>query len=346
MHPNCRHRTLGTAPLPWLRPLSWLYGTLVRARNIGFEIGVLKARRLAVPVISVGNLCAGGTSKTPLVIWLVERCRAAGLNPGVLARGYRREPGRELNDEGRLLARRFPGLPQAQAPARFGAGKRLLRQHELDLILLDDGFQHRRLHRDLDVCCLDARDPLGGGLLVPAGWLREPPGALERADVVVLTGAERCRPGELETSSSLVRARIGERPCIACMSVVKDVLALPGGTSLARDALRGRRCTVLAGIARPERFKQSLVDLGAVIVHEEYLPDHAPIAIEVLTRLSDEARQGDGWLLMTEKDEARLDLPGGEGPERFVPRIGIGFQGSEPPLSLFLPEPLGDRLGS
>src|SRR5690606_2019149 len=126
------------------------------ARNAAFDRGLRRARRLPVRVVSIGNLTAGGTGKTPLVVWVCERARALGLVPGVLARGYGRAPGARLNDEGELLAARLPGLPQEQDADRVLAGRRLLARHPVDVVVLDDGFQHRRLERDRDVVCLDA----------------------------------------------------------------------------------------------------------------------------------------------------------------------------------------------
>src|SRR5690606_11024693 len=118
------------------------------------------------------------------VVWVCERARALGLVPGVLARGYGRAPGARLNDEGELLAARLPGLPQEQDADRVLAGRRLLARHPVDVVVLDDGFQHRRLERDRDVVCLDAERPFADGRLLPAGDLREPRRALRRADTI------------------------------------------------------------------------------------------------------------------------------------------------------------------
>src|SRR5687768_6617186 len=136
-----------------------------------FDAGLLRVERAAVPVISVGNLTAGGTGKTRLVHWLVAELRGRGLRPGVLSRGYGRAPGQALNDEGRMLAAAFPGLPQVQEPDRVRGARALVAASGVDVIVMDDGFQHRRLWRDLDVVCLDATSPFGGGACLPAGLL-------------------------------------------------------------------------------------------------------------------------------------------------------------------------------
>ena len=155
-----------------LWPLSLLYGLVTERRNAAYYRGAAATHRLDVPVVSVGNLTVGGTGKTPLVVWLVERALAAGRRPGVLARGYGRVKGAALHYEGMLLAGRFPGLPQVQDPDRVAGGRRLLARGDVDVVILDDGFQHRRLARDTDLVCVDARAPFANGLLLPAGDLR------------------------------------------------------------------------------------------------------------------------------------------------------------------------------
>src|SRR5262249_14997671 len=176
-----------------LRPLGAAYGACAAWRNAAFDRGARAVQRLPVTVVSVGNLTVGGTGKTPAVVWLCALAAARGRRPGVLARGYGRAPGARLNDEGEMLARALPGLLQDQAPARAAAGRRLLALGA-DFVVLDDGFQHRRLHRDVDLVCLDARLPFGNGRCLPAGELRERPDGLRRADAVILTRADGLDP--------------------------------------------------------------------------------------------------------------------------------------------------------
>lgn len=327
----------GMKPVPWLLPLSWGYRFGVAVRNLGYELGWRRVVELPVPVVSVGNLAAGGTGKTQFVLWLVEHARAAGLRVGVLARGYGRRPGEPLNDEGRLLARRFPDLPQQQDPDRHAAGHRLLAETAVDLLVLDDGFQHRRLRRNLDVCCLDARDPLCSGRLLPAGWLREPLSGLERADVVLLTGAQGMAESELAASFDRVRELIQARPCFACATRAIDLVEFPGAHSHELGELSGQRVALLAGIARPGRFEATVAGLGAQIERREFLGDHTPIPEPLLARMSAAATAASAWLVMTEKDDARLALPAEAGPRRFVLRVGLEFVGQTAPLSAFLP---------
>ncbi|PIE21854.1 MAG: tetraacyldisaccharide 4'-kinase [Planctomycetota bacterium] len=317
-------------PQPWLLPLSWLYGAVLRWRNARFDRS--SPRRLPVPVLSVGNLSVGGTGKTPLILWLVGRLRAAGLRPGVLARGYGRLAGEELNDEGRLLAARYPDLPQEQDPDRFAAGQRLLAREDCDLLLLDDGFQHRRLHRDIDLCVLDAKAPFASGRLLPAGLLREGPSGLKRATVVVLNSSEPLAEERMLAGESELRPHLREdTPVYRSRLRPSFVRMLPEGRELpASEALAGRRVLLLAGIARPERFVQLVTELGAELVAQHLVGDHRHVPAEDLARWSREAEQAGALLLWTEKDEARHQLGAQSGPARGVLHGEIEFLGPEP----------------
>lgn len=333
-------------PIPYLRPLSWLYAAGVAARNKAIDLGLRRVSRLARPVISVGNLSVGGSGKTPFVALLVERMRARGLRVGVLARGYGKQAGEALNDEGRLLAQRFPGLAQRQQPSRLEAGQALLEDEEVDLFLLDDGYQHRQLHRDVDICLVDARRPGGGGLL-PAGYLREPLRALRRAHVVVLSQAGGLEGAELarrrEELRSFCRA---DALCYAAETVPRDLLSLPEDETAPCQALAGRDVALLAGIARPERFVRSVEGLGARVVSQRFVRDHAPIAASLLEAESERARARGALLLLTEKDEARMKLGRSSGPARSVLRIDLRFVGDDPGLDVFLPPEMRGEAGA
>ena len=180
---------------------SFLYAPVVRCRNLLYDVGLKKSRRLGVTTVSLGNLTMGGTGKTPAAAALIRAARARGIRPALLSRGYRASNDiaqgeetlnryRRRNDEGAELALEFPDIPHYQNPDRLKAGLALLADHpETDLIILDDGFQHRRLARDVDLVLIDALDPFGGGLF-PAGMAREPLSALKRADGVILSRAD------------------------------------------------------------------------------------------------------------------------------------------------------------
>ena len=157
--------------------LAAVYGLAVRLRTAGFRFGLSRISRCQVPVISIGNLTAGGTGKTPLVAWLTKWCQSQALQPGLLSRGYRSDADGN-NDEKQLLDQFCPGVPHLQQPDRVSAARAAIDRHDCNVLLLDDGFQHRRLHRDLDLVLIDATCPFGYERLLPRGLLREPTSAL------------------------------------------------------------------------------------------------------------------------------------------------------------------------
>lgn len=310
-----------------LWPLAAFYGLGVWARNALFDAGLRRVHRLPVPVVSVGNLSVGGTGKTPFVVWLVQRARAIGRHPGVLARGYRRAAGAELNDEGLLLAGRFPDLPQVQDADRVRGGARLV-DRGVDLILLDDGFQHRRLHRDRDLVCLDAQRPFAGGWLLPAGNLREPRTALRRADLLVLTRAGRVSPEGLRELAVRLRELAGrELPVFAADHVPHDVVRQPDARVDSVATLSGRDVWLLSAIASPRAFEATVAGLGARVVgHTARRDHHAWQEVEV-AGVAQRALAAGAELLVTEKDDVKL---AGWPIARAVLRVDFTFVGAGP----------------
>src|SRR3954470_198255 len=179
------------------------YGLAMAARNFAFDRGWRTVHRASVPVVAVGNLTLGGTGKTPMVEYLARWYRARGLRVAILSRGYGRIDG--LNDEGRVLEENLPDVPHLQDRDRAGLARVAVEELESELLILDDGFQHRRLARDLDIVLIDALDPFGLGRLFPRGLLREPLGALRRASLVVLTRADLVS----DDAAREIRARVG-----------------------------------------------------------------------------------------------------------------------------------------
>ncbi|MAD32890.1 MAG: tetraacyldisaccharide 4'-kinase [Planctomycetes bacterium] len=330
----------GANPLPQslrqaLWPLALLYGGVAAARNGLFALGWKKVHRLEVPVVSIGNLSVGGTGKTPTTAWLCKLAKDAGRTPGVLARGYGRADGASLNDEGVLLQRRLPWLLQEQDPDRVAAGRRLV-QRGADFVVLDDGFQHRRLHRDLDIVCLDATMPFGNGHCLPAGDLREFRSGLRRAGLVLLT-----RAGDLDREQFARRVQrirqISANPAIgvyACVHAPTSCVARPSGEELPLDELRGRRVVLLSAIARPQSFRATVERLGCVVAAELVHRDHHCFRADELALAAATARDADALLLTTEKDDARID---DAGLDRHVVRIDLQFVDAPPqPSELML----------
>jgi tetraacyldisaccharide 4'-kinase len=288
--------------------LSWLYGAGVMLRDTMFRLGLRKVHRLPVPVISVGNLTVGGTGKTPMVAFLVEQARKLRRKPGVLARGYRREPGAELNDEGKLLRGRFPDLPQVQQPDRVAGGRRLIREHQVDLVILDDGFQHRRLHRDRDLVLVDAAHPFPWGLLpTRAGGKTEAEIEGRRQRLCEIAGKEI--------------------PVLAAVHTPSVVVSMPDEEERGPESLSGQRVLLLSAIARPQSFEDTARELGCEVVGHVRRRDHHHHTAAELGALVQQAEAQSATLLVTEKDEAKLaGMPG----RRCVLRIDLEFLFAEP----------------
>ncbi len=304
-----------------LAPLAALYGAGVRLRLRLHERGLLRQRRLPGFVLSVGNLTAGGTGKTPAVISLAKWARAQGHRVAVLSRGYRgkyrgevlevsdgariRPDFRLSGDEPQLLARSLPGIPVILSRKRFLAGRYAREKFGTDFFILDDGFQHLGLRRDLDLVLLDCRDPFGNGRLLPGGPLREPVGQLVRADVFALTRCESSDSGR-EVEAFLGRAFPGTPVCRARHRPCEVVF--PGtGARHEPGFAKGRRILAFAGIARPEHFRAALLQLGAELVGFRAFPDHHPIsAAEVRSLIRRAKTLKADFLLTTEKDWVRI----------------------------------------
>ncbi|MBL8735226.1 MAG: tetraacyldisaccharide 4'-kinase [Planctomycetes bacterium] len=316
-----------------LWPLGLLYGAVAAVRNWTFDAKLRAVHKLPVPVVSIGNLTVGGTGKTPTTAWLCTLAHARGRRPGVLARGYGRAPGALRNDEGEMLQRRLPFLVQQQDPDRVAAGQRLV-QDGADYIVLDDGLQHRRLHRDRDVVCLDARLPFGNGHCLPAGDLREFRSGLGRADVVLLTRAQGLAPEGLRARVERIRQLAGkDLPIHATEHAPASLVAMPSGEVLPLDALHARPVVLLSAIARPQSFRATVEALGAQVVGEFRHRDHHRFTEAELAAADAAARSAGALLLLTEKDDARLSacpVP------RHVLRIELRFLDGEPDPAEFL----------
>ncbi len=305
-----------------LAPIAALYGAAVTVRAHCYSRGWLRPARAAVPVISIGNLVAGGTGKTPMVAFAARLLREVGLRPAVVSRGYlgRRpidplivsagsgpEPGATAalaGDEPIMLARLLTGIPVVVARRRAEGASLAVSRLGARCIVLDDGFQHLALHRDLDVVLLDRRRPFDTGRLLPAGLLREAPVALRRSDAIVLTGEGEVSAASRSRLASLARPGtpffdFGLEPTL--------ILGADGASRPARAAA-GLRAVAFAGIARPERLRATLESLGVTVVSFLPFPDHHVFAPAGVRRILEAARRHPHDLLITtEKDLARIE---------------------------------------
>ena len=299
--------------LALLTILSVPYGAAVRLRAFAYASGIFRAHRLNRPVISVGNLTVGGTGKTPMVALVARLLMARGKRVAVISRGYGGSlegeirivsDGRtvfltaaEAGDEPVHLATAVPGLMAVIGTDRHAAG--LLAQERLnpDVFILDDGFQHLRLHRDLNILLMDCRAPLGNGHTLPAGLLREPASAMGRANLVVYT---RCSGAEAPTVHGAI-------PSCRAGHILTGVELLPSGGREKFDILRGRKGVAFAGIAEPGAFFASLQDKGVEIVAAVSFGDHCRYGEPEILKLLETCRAaGADYLITTGKDAVKL----------------------------------------
>lgn len=276
-----------------------VYGGLMQLRRAAYLTGLLDSSRATLPVISVGNLTAGGSGKTPFVVMLARMLSARGIRPGILLRGYRRS-GEGQSDEEALYRLACPDAVVVANPDRV-EGAALAAGAGAEALLLDDGFQHLRLKRDLDIVLVDASSPWGGGMPFPAGLLREPRSALAKANLVVVTRSDQ-RPSEfIGRLRDEIRALAPAAPILAARHRPSGARRLDG-TAPPPEALAGKKVVALSGIARPEAFHLTLAGLGAEVVATFAQNDHRHFDLPYLRDVLAEARKADAIVVTTEKD--------------------------------------------
>ncbi len=297
--------------------LSRVYGFGVTLRNACYRSGILKSSGLPCKVVSVGNITVGGSGKTPVVIFLAQRFLRKGLKVAILSRGYKREgTGIEVvsdgtnilltpkhsGDEPYLMAKRLPGVPVIVGADRVASGALAVARFAPDVILLDDGFQHIRLGRDLDIVLFDAARGIGNGYLLPRGPLREPVSGLSRADLFLLKG-----DGAFTVSSLLEK---GEGAGDVDVKSFKFIYRPTGlvdinGARVGLEKIKGKKVLALAGSAGPDGFVKTIEQCGAKVVKELFFPDHQWYGEREVSRIK-ENDVGVDLVVTTEKDLVRL----------------------------------------
>ncbi|HEX9821709.1 MAG TPA: tetraacyldisaccharide 4'-kinase [Methylomirabilota bacterium] len=296
------------------------YRGLLGAREWLYTRGVLHSSALDCPVVSIGNLTVGGTGKTPAVELAVRTLQELGHRPGVLSRGYGRRGGGvhvvadaasirldadEAGDEPFLLARRLPGVPVVVGANRYEAGRTARSRFGVTAIVLDDGFQHRTLRKDLEIVMARARAPWGNGRLLPGGPLREPLDSLGRAHLMVATGAHDVA-GAAEVTATLARVA-PTVPVLTAVHVPTECFESSAMRFVPLSALGGARLVGFAGIGLPAGFRRTLQETAVAVAGFEEFADHHWYTREDLARLDRRAFEAhaDG-LITTEKDWVRL----------------------------------------
>jgi tetraacyldisaccharide 4'-kinase len=301
-----RRRDIGARVVSALLGIASLgYRLVVNVRNRLYDSRLLKTHKAGPPVLCVGNLTTGGTGKTPLVIWLTRLLVQRDLRIAILTRGYKTKEG-ALSDEPAELAWASPGAPVVVNPDRVAGAAEAVRSHRAQVLLMDDGFQHRRLARDLDIVAIDATAPFGYERLLPAGLLREPIGGLKRAGAVVLT---RC---DLVAAEDIGRIEARVRQVNPDLVVAQSIHAPVGlhvadGSSSDLERLRGRKVFAFCGLGNPASFLRTVETCGGKLVGSQTFNDHHAYTDHDLAALHSQARSlGAELLLTSQKDWTKI----------------------------------------
>jgi tetraacyldisaccharide 4'-kinase len=305
------------------------------------------AKPAALPglVVSIGNLTTGGTGKTPAVIMLAKWALQAGYRVAILSRGYGgryqekilevtdgliiKSDATAAGDEPCLMAEKLKGVPIVLAKERFRAGQWAREHFGADCFILDDGFQHRALKRDLDLVLLDAVEPFSNGHLLPRGLLREPIRHLRRAHAFIITRSDQKHlNAELET---FLKTTFPEKPIFKSVHVPEQVVFTAGGTSYAPEYLQGKRVAAFAGIANPAAFQATLVQHGAEILFFRSFADHHPYGMAEMQALAAKAAQSRAdFMITTEKDWMRIKALAKPFPELAYLSVQFRISADEP----------------
>jgi tetraacyldisaccharide 4'-kinase len=286
-----------------LAPPSWLFAAAAETRHALYRVGVFTRHRVPCPVVRVGNLTVGGTGKTPLVEWVVSEIRLLGLNPVVLSRGYGAAEN-EVPDELATLSQNLPDVHSVRDADRVRGALLAIEKHCAEVVVLDDGFQHHRLARQLDLVTVDATAPFGGGHCLPRGTLREPVRALRRAGGVVVTRSDQVSPERLESAARRIRRAAPRAELATAVHRPAFLRPLTGGEDLAPGWLEGRPVLAAAGIGNPAAFERTLDALGARVVSTARFPDHHAYRDEDLGDIARAAEQAGAEAVVTTQKDA------------------------------------------
>jgi tetraacyldisaccharide 4'-kinase len=304
---------IGVLLRPLLRILSWFYGVVVYLRNSFYDLGCISIEQVDKPVISVGNITTGGTGKTPLVIYICQYLLSNQKKTSILTRGFmagslKKGNARIYMDEPQIFMKSCPGVGVVVLFDRVEGAKKAITTYEAEVLVMDDGFQHRRLGRDVDIVTIDSTEPFGYGKLLPAGLLRESLRGLQRADAAILTRTDQVDDSQLRSIEEKV-LNLNKNIIIArtVHSVVGAKFA--SGEKMSSAELKGNRIFAFCGIGNPGSFMTTITNLGAEVVGEKIYNDHYDYKEDDIYEIFELARQTDSDLILTtQKDWTKIDF--------------------------------------
>lgn len=313
--------------------LSLFYGLLIRIILFCYKSNILKTTHLDCKVISVGNITLGGTGKTPLVELIAQFLVNKGLKIAILTRGYKKAQAKgKKSDEATMLSAKLPAVPILVGRNRIENAKKAIKDYQVDLILLDDGFQHWRLHRDLDIVTIDATNPFGNRNMLPRGILREPLSSLKRADMFLTTKADfgQVNLDKIESLINLINPK-----AVVAQSTHSPIFLYRIDNNRVLDAslIRDRNICLLASIGDPATFEAMISKQGFNPLLKFYFVDHYQYKESDLKKVIDSCRERKiNTIITTEKDVPRLKplkLDFLNGFSILALRIGIKFTRNE-----------------
>ena len=294
--------------------LTPLYRVAIWRRNRKFDRAIAAddqgvVKRVDVPVISVGNLTTGGTGKTPLVVAVAKLLRQQSKRVALISRGYGSDPDHPgRNDEAMELEHRLPDVPHLQDPDRFAMAKIAVEELESEVLLLDDGFQHRRLHRDLDIVTIDATNPFGYGRLLPRGLLREPINSLRRANLVVVTRSNLVNAATLDGLLQRVQRWVDPQQIVISEMKLVEVINASGDVE-PLETLLSQPTFLFSAIGNPSGFEQTLLKQSANLVGHEVFADHHRFDRQDFQRIGEAAKRAAAkQIVCTHKDLVKVGV--------------------------------------
>lgn len=284
--------------------VSYLYSIVVQCILVLYKMGILRKQRLSKPVICVGNITLGGSGKTPLVIYIAKVLQEKGLKPVILIRGYMAQEGE--SDEAKLLQRALKDVPVLVGKNRFAKAQEFLKNNDADVFICDDGFQHWRLFRDLDVVVVDTVNAFGNKYVLPRGILREPLQSLQRANLFVLTKTD-LMGADVEGTQSILQKFQANAPIIETQHQPIALYDLVTDEKINLERIKGKDVGIFCSIGKPESFQKTLDKLGANILKHFQFMDHHVYKREDIEEIVHYCRKHHiDTMITTEKDAVKL----------------------------------------